>query len=752
MKRIPQILLQAYLRQYPINLRLSQFNFLSRYSWLKNVLEDLRPELFPEPEAIAEPPSTITPDVVSETVIHPLVGKIIQGDRGTYKIEQFCGKRGNGLLFAGQQRESQQPVTIKVYLLEEPRYNEREIRERQRAFKSLAGVSLADGRVQDFRVLIPIEAIAGDYHPIATETGQVSYCFLVTEAHDQQPSLAQTLSQRSPLEVCDVLDQVLQTLAFLHQQRYLLPSGQTQPGVVHGNLTLNSLLWTNYGDCSFTYLTDLAVWERFFTDPGQRWETFSVEVTPESVANDLRAVGLIALSLLNGRVISTVPESLDRAVWQQAPPELEQFIRRLFVLHISTPADTQAELAWQDLLKIRQTLLKGSIKVRVEAGTDEPVPEVTRRRSPWLLPLLGVTTLAVLGGVAWLFWMRPGTTASQRLIPLTCCLSEVSALPTGHFAYTAVENGTWSYVLHQNNLLQRKQTLTSALTNAQPNLQLDYQPARSTAEAIARVQSRAADFAVLPLTQPLPIDLDSQTIAYDGIAILVSFSYSERQRGLPEALKGEITLKEVRSLYMGSIASWDEVGGSRLPTQLYGSTNPDAQQFFAQVLFSNTSQNINPNINPNTSFTRWPTTPIDWKNSLDLLRQIIRDFESVRPPIGSVGFAPFSEIAGQCSIYPLAISTDQQAAVQPLIFANGEPITPRTDLCDRKGDYHPDVQAFQSGRYPLAYAIAVVYPRDNSRSSIGQKFAELMTTQEGQALLTAAGLIPMQPMRAAQAP
>lgn len=89
----------------------------------------------------------------------------------------------------------------------------------------------------------------------------------------------------STAQVKLVLDQVLQTLEFLHQQKFALPMGQVQTGLVHGNLNLNSLVVIKgkepeFGTRDFIYLCDLSLWEQLF-------EPFQTEAMNGSVAKDL---------------------------------------------------------------------------------------------------------------------------------------------------------------------------------------------------------------------------------------------------------------------------------------------------------------------------------------------------------------------------------------------------------------------------------------------------------------------------------
>ncbi|NES86656.1 MAG: phosphate ABC transporter substrate-binding protein, partial [Moorea sp. SIO2B7] len=123
---------------------------------------------------------------------------------------------------------------------------------------------------------------------------------------------------------------------------------------------------------------------------------------------------------------------------------------------------------------------------------------------------------------------------------------------------------------------------------------------------------------------------------------------------------------------------------------------------------------------------------------------VIKDFENDN--IGSIGFDAFSKVFGQCSVYPLALEDENQNPISPLIQENGKPVNPQTDLCKDKGNYRPNIKAFISERYPLAYPLTVIYPRDNRLEPKGKKFAEILRTKEIQRLLQQTGLIPLQPL------
>jgi hypothetical protein len=84
----------------------------------------------------------------------------IKGNRGSYKVKEYLGVRGFGRLYSGVQIRDQQPVIIKEYLLPSRSFNTDETFQRKETFRSIGGVDLADGRVQNFRLVPTWEAVA----------------------------------------------------------------------------------------------------------------------------------------------------------------------------------------------------------------------------------------------------------------------------------------------------------------------------------------------------------------------------------------------------------------------------------------------------------------------------------------------------------------------------------------------------------------------------------------------------------------
>jgi ABC-type phosphate transport system substrate-binding protein len=216
-------------------------------------------------------------------------------------------------------------------------------------------------------------------------------------------------------------------------------------------------------------------------------------------------------------------------------------------------------------------------------------------------------------------------------------------------------------------------------------------------------------------------------------------------------LNGQITFEQLRKLYTGEINNWRDLGGPDLPVKLYIPDETEAVRIFEQRVLKNDEKiNAFRNLQRKEDQANWVTT--SWlrvitrvANSQKMLQSVIQDFEKAdaNKQIGAIAFSRLSQVFGQCSVYPLALVEGEKDPVQPLIQDNGQPINPTTDLCNDKGSYHPNFQVFKDRSYPLAYPLAVVYPRDNSRPPVGAKFADMLRTQEGQQLLGKTGLVPL---------
>lgn len=645
----------------------------------------------------------------------------IKGSRGTYVITRFLSSRGMGRLYSGVQIGDSQPVVIKEYVLPNRSFNAEEARQRQDTFVRVAGVSQADGRNQDFRLITPWEAIAD---------AQGERCYTITKGDlEASQTLSQYLREKrvmTALQVREVLNQVLQTLQFLHTQKFRLPSGQVRQDLVHGNLNLESLLILQNNQQYFTiYLCDLAVWERLFEPPS---------VTP-SILNpqqDLKELGLVAFSLLLGKAVDCIDPKDDQQFGPDYERGLKQFIYRLS--GINTPFES-AEAA-------RLALLQLAREDQANSQAAVVTPETKRQGSRIPLILLGVLALLLLGGGIWYFLHRRGSEveSDDKFKPfsqLTPSFADVNKVPAGDFTYTGERVGTWSNVLTYNPTSDRtlqEEFLTKPNPNGNANFQ--YVPESSAkiwikSEPIEKVKNNKAQFVITSLVDKLPDNLDSKQFAYDGLLVIVPFSYQDQN--LPKALHGQITIEQLSKIYTREFTNWNQLGGPNLPIKFFTPTEPEAVRQFIKVVLKDDRQLI----------AKYVQGVNDTRQAIEVTQQqMVEEFNKHKSGIISYGI--ISKTWNQCAGYPLAIIDEHNKPSQALIRLNGQPIEPSDNICDKSNQLN--VRAFIEGSYPLGYRLNVVYPKDNSILPAGRKFAEMLTTRQGQCLLSKVGLVPLQPV------
>jgi hypothetical protein len=668
-------------------------------------------------------------------------GKKIRGSRDVYQIEFFISDRGKGRFYKAVQLPDRQPVILKEYLLPKKYFSSYEIRARKESFEQLAGLDLSDGRqIQDFRFLSPTEAIS-DAHQ--------ERCYLIFKGDLYGvPTLASYLYKTgafSNIEVLQVLDQVLQSLHFLHIQKFRLSGRLVEFGIIHGNLNLHSLLIVPNFQGFFIYLTDLALWE----------EKFNLPLHPpanHSQIEDLKALGYVGFYLLaGGQFNPTNGKPLEPEIDSDWPDtvslELKEYLLNLMGKGVSNYET--AEIARRHLSRL-PILQQAQQAVNTEVLLAEKEKKRKKRSRRLLFSLLAVLGLLVLAAILAVAFRREQPIAVVPEITQEN-INDVVGIPTGTFTYLAEPNGTWNYIITQPYLLQDGKKLKEIIRLKQPELQLN---AEFQSEVLNALTSGSmASFAITTLVNDTESDptLARSIFAYDGLVVFVPFSYSERMNSLPQALQGKISFEQLRQLYTGKISNWQELGGPNLPVKLYVPAKEEALRLFEKRVLQDEEaiadfrRLVAQNSQSDSFLADRDRVAIAQVNSTqEMLRYIIQDFESSNEVVGSLGFDTFSEVFGQCSVYPLALSDGRSSSISPLIQNRGKPITPGTDLCNDKGSYAPNTNAFVRQEYPLAYPLAVVYPRDNRQEPVGEKFAEILRTVEVQKILQETGLIPLQ--------
>ena len=676
----------------------------------------------------------------------------LRGAKEIYQIEKSLGYRGIGRLYQAIQPADQQPVIIKEYLLPSRYFNKIEIKQYQERFLSLGALHLADNRFQDFRLIVPWEAIA--------DVNQ-ERCYLVYKSSlYTAPTLASYLEKTGAMtngQVQQMLNQVLQSLHCLHRQKFRWRSGLVRQGIPHGNINLETLTIVPNLQGFFIYLCDIASWESLFL-------TEKKERTMRWVQQDLKDLGNLAFYLLAGKPRDEATgEKLDpmlEANWPESvKPELKSFIFNL--MELGDRRFDNAEVARLALLKIPPDLVETVEFTNPEENLDKPVKKWNLRKVLWVL--LGIGAVLLLGYLIWYFLVRnrDGTDKQE----MVCCVNKVTGFPPGIFRYAAKKHDTWDNIVLSDNIIRKGTTLQAELNKLlnpeakdgkkPPKIQLIYQPEASSTGAIAKVRNGDAYFTISNLVNVekfygnlLYRDLDYEIIAYDGLVFFVAFSYNKREKSIPAYLNGQITFEQLRQLYTGKITNWQQLGGPDMPVKLYIPDRTEAVQLFEDTVLRDKNliqqfQALQKSEVKSNSFVANPPLITRPGSMTELLRSIIRDFEREQQ-VGAIAFGPLSQVFNQCSVYPLALKADNQETIAPLIQNNQEPITSQTDLCNNKGSYGPNLDALISQSYPLVYPMALVYLKDNRLLPVGPKFAEVLRTLEVQRLLTKTGLIPIE--------
>ena len=638
----------------------------------------------------------------------------IKGNSGTYQVTSYLGVRGYGRLYSGVQIRDKQPIEIKEYILPNRCFNEQETLERKQIFQRVGGIQLADSRIQNFRLVNTCEAIAD-------EKGE--RCYLISQRIEASQTLSQYLQQNGKMtasQVREILNQTLQTLEFLHSQKIRFPSNQVKQGIAHGNINLDSVLIKSTSNQQFyIYLCDLAIWENLFIPPA------IVQPALAQQERDLESLGLVAFYLLAGRTsdyASNQPlDPKDNQQWSTTDVHLKQFIKQLIGLSIPF---SNAEAARQALMQLPK---EGQANHLSPSSEDEPAKPGLKKRSIWLL-ILAFILLA--GGIFYDFRIRqsnPVDDPSKYLqwSKLRRNFSDVDSVPTGEFEYTGLNLGTWTFILKY----QFKQgiTLETLLTNPKPGAGTIFRYVPVASLNLENLEQEKKYFAITSLTNNLSKKLEKKFIAYDGLMVYVKFD--DQKNKFADVLDGQITLEQLRDIYTGRITNWQQINRNLPNSKIipYAPPEPEAISKFKEIVLKNDPED--------QELFETKVTQLETAKNQNKFRQETN---------GMISFGIISKIKGQCAGYPLAIVDGNNRPIQPLFQKDDDrPIKPSDDLC-KHDRYFFDVNTFQT--YPLVYPIFVVYPKDTSLSTAGSSFAEILTTREGQCLLSKVNLVPLQPI------
>ncbi len=661
------------------------------------------------------------------------------GRRGKYRVEELLEDRGQIRIYRGVGLRNNTPVLIQEYLLNH--FNRDEVRQAQEKLERLESVSLRNTTGQDFRLITPWDlAIAP-----TDKRGYVITRYLPGKTLREYLKCYVAMPSQ---QVRRVLAQMLQTLWFLHNLPVRFTDGTVQYGLIHGNLNLDSLvIASNPQQLSgqepqfYVYAKDLALWQIPFQPSAKSRPTALKKpvldfdsLLPKFFQRDLSGLGAVAVCLLTGDRSDLAfqpgfdPDTEPR--WQAiADNPLKKIIRRL--LGLDHNPFGSAEEAYRSLLA---PIAAETSQVLTTAPTeaDKKLPR---------MGCLGLLLLGLLLGIGgwWLMRSLLGQSPISLIKPkpptTMRSVEAIKHLPNGtiNFALSA----PWREVIGTRRVSYDKNLLDELSDRADLG-RTRFQP-RPMPESLTAVQQKLQSgelaFVLGDSVNDLSgQDLEQTTVAFDGVAVFVAFSDVYRANNIPKRLNGKLTLTQLQKIYMGDDKDY----------RPYFSSDQVATNVFRKTLFANDSGQ---DFERSREFYRL-RVDVQAQPINAVFEQVLKSYEANDPHI-SIGFARISQIYGQCSVYPLAIA-DSNQTTQAFVQDNGKPIEPGLDLCNTKGGYWADADVFANGQYPFVYHLSVVYARSNPQSKqAAEAFIQILKTDEGQCLLSEAGLVPVQNVRKA---
>uniref|UniRef100_UPI0038990778 substrate-binding domain-containing protein n=1 Tax=Leptothoe kymatousa TaxID=2651727 RepID=UPI0038990778 len=307
----------------------------------------------------------------------------------------------------------------------------------------------------------------------------------------------------------------------------------------------------------------------------------------------------------------------------------------------------------------------------------------------------------IAGGSWWIKQKGFFTSNSQTVqIPSVSKFQDV-AVPPGQFSYGG--STTWAPI---------RGIVDAQIQQAIPGLQLIYQsPTNGAAGSSTGIQmliNGELDFAQTsrPLTaaerqqaQQQGLTLEEIPIATEGVAVVTH----------PDLPIQTIRLAELRDIYTGRAVNWQQLGGPDLPiVPISRSDVGGTVIFFSKTVLNGEAlaTSVQRSANTTEALRLTGNTP------------------------GAIYFASAPEVVGQCTVKPIAI--DQHPPYQ----------LPYIDLQNCPGQRNQlNLDSFESGDYPLTRPLYIVSTPDNP---IGNIYATLLRSKEGQAALNKAGFASLQ--------
>jgi hypothetical protein len=687
----------------------------------------------------------------------------IQSFKGRYRIGKLIKPiKDNTIIreYEGYTFPHNQLILVKEYLLLEKDFSDSEAEKRQRELLKRANIKLKSTQIkngisgQDFRLITPLDAF--DDH---------RRCYIISDSNQNYETLKEYLNENISMsyeQVRILLKQVLQSLYFLHNQNIILGNSEAIPGLAHGNINVDSLLCDTKRSELFIYLSDFALWEDIFKP--QSLKSINEYSSHSMFQKDLKDLGYVAIKCLFWNHIIEHDINLDEQInikyllSSSADFRLNEFIEKLIGIDRGFKNTKEA---FEEISKLPFEPRQPQAKL-VEPNSkseENKKPDFSKLKLLFLL-LLSFGLIAFIASLLLKNSKNDSSTVStseNAACPkdsnFKCSIKDAS--DNKPFNASIIADSMVSDWMEEKNLVSYQNNFKKELEDKyQVTLTLNIKKIDDIDEIEKQLEdNEGIDFAIANLSNQSNKKCENDAllsngkqngnntdgfnkfkckiIAYDGIVFFVPFSDANGENSIPKALKGRINKDNLAKLYQETktekITNWNQLGlKNSLPVKLYKPEEDYLIESFVKFIKK-----------PGE-----PTTIAGSKTKFDsMLQNILQSFEENKD--GGIGFGLLRKVYGQCSVYPLAIEEVQPQLIQvqqPLVQNDGNPINPDIDLCNDKGSYRLNTKAFKSEKYPLRFAIAVIY-RTNNKTK-GEDFAQMMLSDEGQSLLQEIGLVP----------
>lgn len=678
----------------------------------------------------------------------------IQSFKGRYRIGELIKPiKDNTIIreYEGYTFPHNQLILVKEYLLLEKDFSDSEAEKRQRELVKRANIKLKSTQIkngisgQDFRLITPLDAFADDRR-----------CYIISESNQDYETLKEYLDENISMsyeQVRTLLKQVLQSLYFLHNQNIILGNSEAIPGLAHGNINVDSLLCDTKRSELFIYLSDFALWEDIFKP--QSLKIINEYYSHSMFQKDLKDLGYVAIKCLFWNHIIEHDINLEEQInihyllSNSADFRLNKFIEKLIGID---GGFKNTKEAFEQISKLPFEYRQAQIVEPNYKSEENKKTDFYKLKLLLLLLSFGLIALSI-ALIASMFSSNSKNDSSiVNNAENTSCSNKpefkcsiVDVLGTEKFNASIIADNMVSDWMQKGNLVSYQNNFRKELEDKY-NVNLEIPYVNNQLRGINEIEKQLnkhpeIQLAIVNLSEDSEIKkcndialtkkenrenenrLLCKIIAYDGIVFFVPFSDANRENSIPKALNGRISKNNLAKLYQKEKTDWQELGLKKsLPVKLYQPKENYLIDSFIQFIMK----------------VGGSTTIAGSKTKFEsMLQNILQGFEETEQEnrYGGIGFGLLRKVYGQCSVYPLSIE-----GVQPLIQNDGNDINPYIDLCNDKGSYRLNTKAFKSGKYPLKFAIAVIYRSNNNQK--GEDFAQMMLSDEGQLLLQEIGLVP----------